>query len=137
MNILIVLIVLAIIYYYFTRTTSQVCDGNAYCSIYNNQDERSSCDPICLKQGKVYKDYIDGHCECENKVELKTINEHLATSKATPFVAGLSDIGIELYTNVNNPTTILPSNTPDDTPFNDRDILQKHEKDRLSSLIFG
>lgn len=136
MNILIVLIVLAIIYY-FTRTTSQVCDGNADCSIHNNQDERSSCDPICLKQGKVYKDYIDGHCECEDPVQLKTMDERVAFSKAVPFVADLSDIGIELYTNVNDPTTILPSNTPDDTLFNNKDTLQKHEKDRLSSLIFG
>lgn len=134
MNILIVLIVLIVlvIIYYFTRMTSQVCDGNTDCSIHNNQDEKSSCDPICQKQGKVYKDYIDGHCECENPIQLKTMDERVAFSKAIPFVAD-----IELYTNVNDPTTILPSNTPDDTSFNNRDILQKHEKDRLSSLIFG
>lgn len=135
-GILISLIILAIIYY-FTRRTSQVCDGNTDCSIHNNQDQKSSCDPICQKQGKVYKDYIDGHCECENPILLKTMDERVAFSKAVPFVADLSDIGIELYTNINDPTTILPSNTPDDTPFNNKDILQKHEKDRLSSLIFG
>jgi hypothetical protein len=141
-GILISLIVLAMIYY--VHVNSVICDGESDCSIYNNQDEKSSCDPICSKQGKVFKDYIKGQCECENSVKLKTTNEHvdqIAFSKATPFVANLSDIGIELYTNVNEkkilPTTILPSNTPNDTLFNNRDILQKHENNRSSSLIFG
>lgn len=133
---LISLIILVIIYY-FTYVNTVVCDGQSNCSIYNNQDEKSSCDPICQKQGKVYTKYIDGHCECENTVQLKIKDEHTATSKTSSFIANLSDIGIELYTNVNDPTTILPSNTPDDTIFNNRDILQKHEKTRLSSLIFG
>jgi hypothetical protein len=130
-SILIGLIVLAIIYY-FMHVNSRVCDGNSDCSVHNNQDEKSSCDPICSKQGKVFKDYVKGQCECENPIQLKSMNEHVATSKATPFVAD-----IELYTNVTDPTTILPSNTPDDTPFNNRDLLQKHEKDRFNSLIFG
>lgn len=132
MNSILIGLILLAIYYYFTRISSEVCDGNTDCSIHNNQDQKSSCDPLCKKQGQVYKNYIDGHCECENPVQLKTIDERVAFSKTSPFVAD-----IELYTNVNDLTTILPSNTPDDTPFNNKDILQKHEKDRLSSLIFG
>lgn len=136
MNIIIGLILLTIIYY-LTRVNSQVCDGNSDCTIYNNQDKKSSCDPICKKQGKVYKDYIKGNCECENSVQLRIIDEHTTTSKTAPFIASLSDIGVELYTNISDDTTILPSNMPNDILFNNRYLLQKHEKDRYSSLIFG
>lgn len=136
-SILIGLIVLAIIYYFMhvnsvNSVNSVICDGQKDCSVHNNQDKRSSCEPICSKQEKVFKDYIKGKCECENPVQLKSMDERVATSKVVPFVAD-----IELYTNVNDSTTILPSNNPDDTPFNNRDILQKHEKDRFNSLIFG
>lgn len=130
-GILIGLILLAVIYY-FKHINSQVCDGKTDCSIHNNQDQISSCDPICKQQGKVYKNYNNGYCECENPVELKIMNEHTATSKTTPFIAD-----IELYTNINDSTTILPLNTPNDISFNNKDLLQQHEKTRLSSLIFG
>lgn len=129
-NILIYLVVLLIVYYFIHSNT--VCDGESDCALYNNEDKISACDPICEKQGKIYKSYSNGHCECENIVHLKQPDEHTAISKAMPFIAN-----IELYTNLTDSTTVLPSNTPDDLPFNNRDILQKHEKDRYSSLIFG
>lgn len=130
-GIIIGLIILAIIFY-FKHIDLQACNGNNDCNLYNNQDKKSACDPICEKDGKVYKSYNKGNCECQNPVQLKTMDEHLATSKTTPFIAD-----IELYTNVNDSTTILPANTPNDILFNNKNVLQKHEKDRLSSLIFG
>lgn len=68
-------------------------------------------------------------------VELKQINEHMPINKVkvVPFVAN-----IELYTDVLlTDSTILQSNTPDDSSFNNQDVLQQHEKDRFSSLVFG
>jgi len=130
-GIIICLIVLTIILY-FRHINSQICNGNSDCNLYNDQDKKSSCDPICQKNGKVYKAYNKGKCECQDPVQLKTMDEHLATSKITPFIAD-----IELYTNVNDSTTILASNMPNDIAFNNGNVLEKHEKDRLSSLIFG
>lgn len=126
-NILISLsIILFIIYFTHINTQSKLYN------IYNPQDEISACDPICTKQGKKFTDYKNGKCVCSEPIQLKTTDEHMASTNISPFVAN-----IELYTNITDPTTFLEPNTPHDEIFNNRNVLQKHEKDRYSSLIFG
>lgn len=140
-NITIIICVIVIIIYYFikpksqsqSQSQSQICNGSSDCNLYSYEDKKSRCDPVCQRQQKVYKDYIDGDCVCDDPIQLKTINEHtVVNNKAVPFVAD-----IELYTNISDSTTFLQSNMPNDTAFNNRNVLEEHEKDRYNSLIFG
>ena len=125
---------LVVVFIYFIHKSTQVCNGDDDCTLYNSQDKKSSCDPICENLGKVYNGYKNGKCNCEQKIQLKPLDEHIIQnpSKNGSFVAD-----IELYTNTNDETTILPYNVPDDILFHNRDILEKHQKTRFSSLIFG
>lgn len=132
-SILVGLIILAIVYYIRHINKSTVCNGKYDCNLYSEQDKKSACDQICKNQSKVYNEYNNGECICVDPIYLKPMDEHMVVSdNIKPFVAS-----IELYTNIDDQTTILQSNTLSDVAFNNRDLLQKHEKDRYNSLIFG
>lgn len=131
-SILIGLIILAIVYYVIHTMNVTICNSEEDCNLYNELDKKSACEPVCKNESKVYKDYKNGNCICDDPISMKHIDENMITSDAKPFIAN-----IELYTNIDEKSTILKSDIPNDVTFNNRDFLQKHEKDRYSSLIFG
>lgn len=135
----ILLILAAIIIGYYFMNTSKPYDG----ILYNHQDVKSYCDAICINKNQVFNGVFDRKsmfsntiCGCEHiKDTPRNENTVQNINNGGSFIPSIADI--ELYTNIDDKTTILPQVVPSDTIFNDRNVLEQHTKNRLNSLIFG